>query len=120
MMHVGVNSWHMRSTSNSPSHQPHHRPPSRLSLAHKRASTIASASIFPILCPRTHLSLRELESVSNSRLFLVERALQAVLHCEAGTRGTSTLCWMNWNDPENSSFPHPAVQHLAPVPLLKT
>ena len=26
-----------------------------------------------------------------------------------------TLCWMNWNDPENSSFPQPAVQHLKEV-----
>ena len=25
------------------------------------------------------------------------------------------MCWMNWNDPENSSFPQPAVQHLKEV-----
>ena len=88
----------------------------------------------------TDLSLRELESVSNSRLFLVERALQCCVALRGGNQRdvnllkdllcylshylhsvwlplifqywVTTLCWMNWNDPENSSFPHPAVQHL--------
>ena len=28
------------------------------------------------------------------------------------TRGTSTLCWMNWKDPLSLSLPQPATQHL--------
>merc|ERR1712130_435215 len=34
------------------------------------------------------------------------------------TRGRSTLCWMNWKEPSTSFLPHPATQHLTPVPLL--
>merc|ERR1719423_157512 len=36
----------------------------------------------------------------------------------SGTRGTSTLFWMNWKDPSLPSLPQPATQHLVPVPLL--
>ena len=36
----------------------HQRSPSRLSLADERASSITSASIFPILCPRAHLQFQ--------------------------------------------------------------
>ena len=36
----------------------HQRSPSGLSLADERASSITSASIFPILCPRAHLQFQ--------------------------------------------------------------
>merc|ERR1712226_1777076 len=84
VVNIGVHSRDMGAASDPPSHQANHCPPSGLSLADKRASSVTSASIFPILCPRAHLSLAELEPVSNSRLFLVERSLQGCVALRGG------------------------------------
>ena len=87
----------------------------------------------------SYLSLCELEPIPNTRFLLVESLLQSrvalcgrynwhvhLLRCFVKFRYwcllykslshfsyvEPTLCWMNWKDPENSSLPHPAVQHL--------
>merc|ERR1712073_277596 len=77
MVNIGVNSRHVGATSNTPCHQPHHCPPSRLSLADERASSISSACVLSILCSRAHLSLCELEPIPNTRFLLVESLLQS-------------------------------------------
>merc|ERR1712004_240185 len=109
MMHIGVDSRHMGATSDTPCHQPHHSPSSRLSLADKRASSVSSAGILSILCSSAHLSLCELEPISNTRFLLVESLLQSCVALGGRHNCHVHLCWMNWKDPENSSLPHPAV-----------
>jgi len=77
MMHIGVDSRHMGATSDTPCHQPHHSPSSRLSLADEGASSVASARVFSVFCSRAHLSLCELEPIPNSRFLLVESLFQS-------------------------------------------
>jgi len=77
MMHIGVDSRHVGATSDTPCHQPHHSPSSRLSLADKGASSVSSARVLSILCSRAHLSLCELEPIPNTRFLLVESLLQS-------------------------------------------
>lgn len=91
MVNIGVHSRDMGAASDPPSHQSYHRPPSGLSLADERAPSVPSASIFSILCPRAHLSLGELEPVSNSRLFLVERSLQGCVALRGRHQGDVNL-----------------------------
>merc|ERR1712038_2004324 len=84
MMHVGVDSRDMGATSDTPCHQPHHSPSSRLSLADEGASTVSSARVFSILCSRAHLSLCELEPIPNTRFLLVESLLQSCVALGGG------------------------------------
>jgi len=77
MMHIGVDSRNMGATSDTPCHQPHHSPSSRLSLADKRASSVSSARVLSVLCSRAHLSLCELEPIPNTRFLLVESLFQS-------------------------------------------
>merc|ERR1712079_540559 len=57
--------------------QPHHSPPSRLSLADKRASSVSGARVLSILCSGAHLSLCELEPIPDTRFLLVESLFQS-------------------------------------------
>merc|ERR1719150_390191 len=77
MMHICVDSRNMGATSNTPCHQPHHSPSSRLSLADKRASSVSGARVLSVLCSRAHLSLCELEPIPNARFLLVESLFQS-------------------------------------------
>merc|ERR1712209_345059 len=83
-MHIGVDSRHVGAASNTPCHQPHHSPSSRLSLADKGASSVSSARILSILCSRSYLSLCELEPIPNSRFLLVESLLQSCVALGGG------------------------------------
>merc|ERR1712115_163665 len=83
-MHIGVDSRHVGATSDTPCHQPHHSPPSRLSLADERASSVSSARILSVFCSRAHLSLCELEPIPNSRFLLVESLLQSCIALGGG------------------------------------
>ena len=121
-------------------------PPSRLSLAHKRTASISSAGVLAHLTPSTDLTGVDEEPISSPSLLVVQGSSQLFLTltaseqrcelssirilCELGligykkktyffsTRGRSTFLCRNWKFPLNSSFPHPATQHLVPVPLL--
>merc|ERR1712165_160215 len=84
MVNIGVNSRHVGATSDTPCHQPHHSPPSRLSLADERASSVSSARILSVLCSRAHLSLCELEPIPNTRFLLVESLLQSCVALSGG------------------------------------
>merc|ERR1719422_1586094 len=84
MMHIGVDSRHVGATSDTPCHQPHHSPSSRLSLADKGASSVASARVFSVFCSRAHLSLCELEPIPNTRFLLVESLLQSCVALGSG------------------------------------
>jgi len=77
MVHIGVDSRHMGATSDTPCHQPHHSPSSRLSLADEGASSVSSARVLSVFCSRAHLSLCELEPIPNTRFLLVESLLQS-------------------------------------------
>merc|ERR1711953_130220 len=77
MMYIGVDSRNMGATSNTPCHQPHHSPPSRLCLADEGASSVSSARVLTVLCSGAHLSLCELEPIPNTRFLLVESLLQS-------------------------------------------
>merc|ERR1711953_1399321 len=67
----------MGATSDTPCHQPHNSPSSRLSLANEGASSVSSARVLSILCSGAHLSLCELEPIPNTRFLLVESLLQS-------------------------------------------
>jgi len=84
MMHIGVDSRHVGATSDTPCHQPHHSPPSRLSLADERASSVSSARVLSVFCSRAHLSLCELEPIPNTRFLLVESLLQSCVALGGG------------------------------------
>merc|ERR1711936_544074 len=84
MVHIGVDSRHVGVTSDTPCHQPNHSPPSRLSLADERASSVSSAGILSVLCTRAHLSLCELEPIPNTRFLLVESLLQSRVALRGG------------------------------------
>jgi len=84
MMHIGVDSRHVGATSDTPCHQPHHSPPSRLSLADKGASSVSSARVLSILCSRAHLPLCELEPIPNTRFLLVESLFQSCVALGGG------------------------------------
>merc|ERR1712073_116078 len=84
MVNIGVNSRHVGATSDTPCHQPNHSPPSRLSLADKRASSVSGARVLSVLCSRAHLSLCELEPIPNARFLLVESLLQSCVALGGG------------------------------------
>merc|ERR1719336_2243988 len=90
MMHIGVDSRHVGATSDTPCHQPHHSPSSRLSLADEGASSVSSARVLSILCSRAHLSLCELEPIPNTRFLLVESLLQGSVG--SGSATGSSVC----------------------------
>jgi len=84
MVHIGVDSRNMGATSDTPCHQPHHSPSSRLSLADKGASSVSSARVLSVFCSRAHLSLCELEPIPNTRFLLVESLLQSCVALGGG------------------------------------
>ena len=50
-------------------------------------------------------------------LWLLRATFRLELHLLGSTRGSETFFCLNWKLPSASSLPHPATQHLTPVPL---
>merc|ERR1719209_1732453 len=79
MRHPGVDSGHITGASNTPSDKSNDCPPSRLSLADERASSVPCTGVLPHLTSCTDLALAQAEPVATSSALCVQGVLQLVV-----------------------------------------